>query len=65
MVETLSKRGAILLGAVQRNFDLLKEHEKVSVAEVNFIVDAIATHLRSWKPMAFASSTAPETTDGR
>jgi hypothetical protein len=65
VVEVLSKRGALLLSAVRRNFDLLKEHEKVSIAEVNFIVDAIASHIRSWKPLAFEMPTAPENPDGR
>ena len=50
----LSKRGNLLLEAARRNLELIREHEKESTAEVNFIVEAIASHIRSWKPFALS-----------
>lgn len=51
----MSDRGKVLLGAVRRNFDLLREHEKVSIDEVELIVRAIVAHVRSWKPTAITA----------
>lgn len=51
MTETLSPRARLLLEAARRNFELLREHEKVSTTEVNFIVEQIVASVRSFKPL--------------
>jgi hypothetical protein len=57
-----SPRGKLLLEAARRNLELIREHgEKVSNAEANEIVIAIASHIRSWKPLAI--SPMPTTTE--
>lgn len=58
MIET--PRGKLLLEAARRNLELIREHgEKVSNAEADFILAAIAGHIRSWKP--FVISPLPDT----
>lgn len=62
MSEVLSPRGRLLLEAARRNLELIREHgEKVSPLEADFIARAIATHIRSWKPVAIAP--IPTTTE--
>ena len=58
---TLSPRGLQLIGAVRLNFELLKEHDKVSRAEVDQICAAIVDHLRAFRPLLLTSITATET----
>lgn len=56
----MSAHGAALLGAVRTNFVLLAEHEKIAPDEVARIVEAMASHLRSWRPLALlAADTGP------
>lgn len=45
-------RAAALAGAVRRNFELLVELAKTDPAAADLIAAAIASHLRSWRPMA-------------
>jgi len=59
----MSPRGALLLGAIRRNFDLLAEHDKTHPLEVLAIVGAMVSHLRSWKAQALLV-TSPEPRDG-
>jgi len=56
MTATMTPRGLLLLEAVRRNFDLLAEHEKTAPGDVALIVEAMASHLRAWKPMALLSA---------
>lgn len=46
----MSRQASTLLGAIRRNFDLLREHDKVSPAEVDQILATMITHIRSWRP---------------
>lgn len=48
---------AALAGAVRRNFELLRDLEKTDPAGVDAIVASMATHLRSWKPLALLATT--------
>lgn len=48
----MSERGQLLLRALQRNLDLVREHEKVSPAEVDAIAIMLVAHVRSWRPLA-------------
>lgn len=52
MTVDMTARGLQLLGAVRRNFELLREHDKVRPDEVDAIVAAMIAHLRGWKPLA-------------
>lgn len=51
----------MLLGAIQRNFALLDEHAKQHPVEVDLILAAMISHVRSWRPHAMRDSldTAP------
>lgn len=51
----MTPRGKILLGAVRRNLELLREHEKISPADVDLIVSMLVADVRTWKPMALTS----------
>lgn len=56
---SISPRGAQLQRAIAINLQLLAEHEKVSPAEVDAIVAALISHVRSWRPMALLQGGAP------
>lgn len=53
---TLSPHGSKLLGAIQRNFALLDDHAKLHPAEVDLVLAAMISHIRSWRPSALRDS---------
>lgn len=50
---------AALAGAVRRNFELLRELERIDPAAADQIAIGIAHHLRSWKPMVLTATVTP------
>lgn len=48
----MSRRGEQLLAALRMNLELIKEHEKVSPAEVDVMLAMLTAHLRSLRPQA-------------
>lgn len=52
------ERAPALAGAVRRNFELLRELEKINPAAADQIVASIAAHLRSWRPLALLQGDA-------
>lgn len=59
VANTMSPRGATLLGAMRRNLELLVELEKTDPAAVALIVGTLVAHLRSWKPLAAVAVSPP------
>ncbi len=56
----MTERGKLLLGAMRRNLELLREHERASPAEVDQIVTMLVAHIRNWKPTSLTTmDTAP------
>ena len=54
----MSERGQLLLRALQRNLELVREHEKVAPAEVDAIAVMLVAHVRSWRPLALLQAGA-------
>lgn len=52
----MSARGATLLQSVRTTFVLLEEHQKIDAAEVALIVEMMASHIKSWRPLALAAA---------
>jgi len=46
----MSPRGQQLLGSIARTLELVKEHDKLSPAEVDTIYSALLAHVRSARP---------------
>jgi hypothetical protein len=55
----MSPRGQLLLRALRQNLELIREHEKLSPAEVDQIVIMLIAHVRSWKSLALLQAGAP------
>lgn len=59
MTTSISPRGAQLQRDLAMNLQLLAEHEKVAPSEVDAIVAALISHVRSWRTQALLQGGAP------
>lgn len=49
-IDGLSPRGRQLAGSIARTLELLREHDKLSLSEVDQLLAFMVAHIRAWRP---------------
>lgn len=56
MIDGLSARGRQLAGAIAKNLELLRDHDKFAPAEVDALLAQLVAHVRNWRPQVLLTT---------